>query len=108
LIIQSTCKKYFPIIGWLYSPITRGSYVISRFDAYYTLEDSSTPVTRLSLPAYIQSLDSNNMPNGAIALNCAVAAGIIAEFLQDEDLVYTVFGRIGSGFYTAPFCQHKK
>ena len=80
-------------------PITRGSYVISHFDAYHKFKDNNASVTKVSLPAYIQSLDANNIPSEAIALNCAVAAGIIAEFLQDEDLISTVSGRMGSGIF---------
>ncbi len=80
-------------------PITRGDYVISHFNAYHKFEDNNAPIRRVSLPTYIQSLDSNNIPSEAIALNCAVAAGIVAEFLQDEDLVSTVSGRMGSGTF---------
>ncbi|MDR1450729.1 MAG: hypothetical protein LBI57_00105 [Helicobacteraceae bacterium] len=80
-------------------PITRGDYVISHFDAYHKLEDSDSPITRVPLPTYIQSLDSNNIPSETIALNCAVAAGIVTEFLQDEDLISTVSGRMGSGSF---------
>lgn len=80
-------------------PITRGDYVISHFEAYHKFEDDNAPVTRVSLPTYIQSLDSNNIPSETIALNCAVAAGIVAEFLQDEELVSTVSGRMGSGTF---------
>jgi hypothetical protein len=78
-------------------PITRGDYVISHFDAYHKFEDSDTPITRVSIPTYIQSLDSNSIPSEAIALNCAVAAGIIADFMEDENLLSTVSGRMGSG-----------
>jgi hypothetical protein len=80
-------------------PVTRGSYVISHFDAYHEFEDVRAPVKRFSLPAYIQSLDSNNIPSESIALNCAVTAGIVADFLQDEALVSTVCGRMGSGAF---------
>ncbi|MFZ3069902.1 MAG: hypothetical protein WA110_02100, partial [Anaerolineaceae bacterium] len=81
-------------------PITRGDYVISHFDAYHKFEDSDTPITRVSLPTYIQSLDSSNVPSEAIALNCAVAAGIVTDFLEDEDLLSTVSGRMGSGDFS--------
>jgi len=77
-------------------PITRGDYIISHFDAYHKFEEDTAIITRVSLPTYIQSLDSASIPSEAIALNCAVAAGIIAEFLQDEDIVSTVSGRMGS------------
>ena len=80
-------------------PITRGDYVISHFDAYHKFEPDNSPVTRVSLPAYIQSLDSSNVPSEAIALNCAVAAGIVADFLGDDEIVATVSGRMGSGTF---------
>jgi len=81
-------------------PITRGDYVISHFNAYHVFEPDDAPITRLSLPSYIQSLDSNNIPSEAIALNCAVATGIVADFLQDDDIIPTVSGRMGSGSFT--------
>ncbi|MDR0639498.1 MAG: hypothetical protein LBG27_11470 [Spirochaetaceae bacterium] len=80
-------------------PITRRSYVISHFDAYHKFENDSAPVKRFSLPEYIQSLDSNNIFSETIALNCAVASGIVAEFLQDEALVSTTCGRMSSGSF---------
>lgn len=78
-------------------PITRGDYVISHFEAYHRFEDSDMSITRLSLPNHIQSLDSNNIPSESIALNCAVAAGVIADFLEEDNLFATVSGRMGSG-----------
>lgn len=80
-------------------PVTRGDYVISHFDAYHKFEDDSSQICRVSLPNYIQSLDSRNIPSEAIALNCAVAAGIVAEFLGDEEIVATVSGRMGSNVF---------
>ena len=88
-------------------PITRGDYVISNFDAYHRFELDNAPITKVSLPTYIQSLDSNNIPSEAIALNCAVAAGIVAEFLQDEDIISTVSGRMGSGTFTFNIANSK-
>jgi len=80
-------------------PITRGDYVISHFNAYHIFEPDCAAVTRLTMPAYIQSLDSNNVPSEAIALNCAAASGIIADFLQDDEITPTVSGRMGSGTF---------
>ncbi len=80
-------------------PVTCGEYVISHFDAYHKFEPDNAPITRAPLPSYIQSLDSNNIPSEAIALNCAVASGIIADFLGDEEIVSTVSGRMGSGSF---------
>ena len=78
-------------------PTSRGNYVVANFDAYHKFEIASLPIIRMPLPSYIQSLDSNNIHSEAIALNCAVASGIVADFLQDEDILSTVSGRMGSG-----------
>ena len=80
-------------------PLTRGNYVISHFEAFYQFESSNSEINQVPLPSYIQSLDVNNITSETVALNCAVATGIIAEFLQDEDLVPTVSGRMGSGTF---------
>ena len=83
-------------------PVTRGEYVIASFDAYHKFEPDYAQITRVSLPTYIQSLDCNNIQSETVALNCAVASGMIADFLQDEDIVSTVSGRMGSGKFN--FC----
>ena len=43
-------------------PVTRGDYLISHFKAYHKFEVGNTPITKVSLPTYLQSLDSQ--PNG--------------------------------------------
>lgn len=80
-------------------PITRGDYVISHFAAYHTFEAHEAPITKVSLPKHVESLNSKNIISEAIALNCAVASGIVADFLEDEDIVPTVAGRMGSGVF---------
>ena len=44
-------------------------------------------------------MDSSNISSEAIALNCAVAAGIVADFLEDSEIIATVSGRMGSGAF---------
>ena len=80
-------------------PVTRGDYVIAHFDAYHVLEQSTRLITRMIPPDNIQSLDYNNIPSEAIALNCALAAGIISDFLGEEQLIATVSGRMGTGAF---------
>lgn len=81
-------------------PITRGDYIISHFDAYHRFEPESSPIIKVSLPTYIQSLNSGNISSESIALNYAVASGIVAEFMEDNDIVATVSGRMGSGAFS--------
>ena len=78
-------------------PVTRGDYVIAHFDAYHTFEPNNFSVTKVSLPAYIQSLDSSNIPSEAIALNCAVVAGIIFPLFWGGENVFTGSWREGGG-----------
>lgn len=78
-------------------PITRGDYMISTFSAYKEFETPSGEVQRVSIPAYVQSLMPQFLVSEAISLNCAYACGILNDFLEDEDIVSTVSGRMGSG-----------
>ena len=83
-------------------PITRGEYVIGHFDIYHSFEKEPVDITRVQLPAYVQSLNIDNITSEAIALNAAVASGIIAEFLEEEpgSLFSTVSVRMGSGSFS--------
>ena len=78
-------------------PISRRDYMISHFKAYELFESGNTAVIKTSLPTHIQSLDSNEVPSETIAINCALASGILADFLNDEMLYPTVSGRMGTG-----------
>jgi hypothetical protein len=83
-------------------PITRGKYIISHFSAYHKFDVTDTSVFRFSLPSNIQSLDVNRISSETVALNCAFASGILSDFLEDENLLPTLSGRMGSGKFD--FC----
>ncbi len=78
-------------------PVSRGDYLISHFEAYqpFPAPERSTALARL--PANLQSLDPGHIPSEAIAINCALASGMLSDFLQEELLYPTVSGRMGSG-----------
>lgn len=78
-------------------PVTRGDYVISKFSAYHDFERTAVECQRVNLPLGIQSLLPQYIVSEAIALNCANACGILEDFLEDENLVPTVSGRMSSG-----------
>ncbi|MDO5680177.1 MAG: hypothetical protein Q4G54_07615 [Pelistega sp.] len=80
-------------------PISRSSYIISHFEAYHKFEapdDSNIATINFPIPDHIQSLDFANITSEAIALNCALAAGIITDFVGDMPLIPTVSGRMSS------------
>lgn len=78
-------------------PLSRGEYVISDFKAYQPFESLDAAITRAALPPHIQSLDPNSVNSEAIAINCALASGMLADFLGEGELYSTVSGRMGSG-----------
>lgn len=78
-------------------PITRKDYVISSFAAYKNFEQCNTEMQKIYIPAHLQSLMPQFIVSEAIALNCANACGILGDFLEDEELVPTVSGRMSSG-----------
>lgn len=81
-------------------PISRGDYLISHFEAYHQFETPVEAVTRVSLPAYIQSIDPGSIPSEAVAINCALSSGILSDFLGEQPLCATVSGRMGSGKFS--------
>ncbi|MBQ9419152.1 MAG: hypothetical protein IJU31_02115, partial [Synergistaceae bacterium] len=82
-------------------PITRGEYVISHFDAYHEFEENdSKQIIKCPLPSHLQSLCSDSITSEAMALNCALASGIIADFMEEEQIFATVVGRMGSGKFS--------
>ena len=88
-------------------PITRGEYVIGNFDCYHEFETANEKIFKFSLPNYIQSLDCENIFSESIALNVALAAGIIADFIEDEEIISTVAGRMSSGTFDFDIINRK-
>lgn len=78
-------------------PVSRRDYVISNFKAYQLFESRNDTIIRATLPTHIQSLDANEVPSENVAINCALASGMFADFLNEETLYPTVSGRMGSG-----------
>lgn len=77
-------------------PVTRGSYLISQFEAYKDFEETNTEVVKVPFPTFIESIDYENITSESAALNCAYVSGILADFIEDERLMPTVSGRMSS------------
>ena len=79
-------------------PITSNSYMIARFQTYKKFEETEDEeIIKINFPEYIQSLDYNNITSEALAINCAYITQILEDFLEEEDLVPTISGKMGSG-----------
>jgi len=89
--------KVFRDNGLAILPISRGSYVISNFNVYHQFEVEDAPIERLSLPSHLQSLNADNIFSETVALNSAFASGMLKDFLNEDELLSTVSGRMKSG-----------
>lgn len=78
-------------------PVTRGNYVIAHFETYHKFESMNNLVHKFELPNHIQTLDCKNIFSESVALNCALASGIISDFIDDECIFPTATGRMSAG-----------
>ncbi|NLK69341.1 MAG: transcriptional regulator [Clostridiaceae bacterium] len=81
-------------------PISRGSYLISKFEAYKDIEEIESEIYKVSFPDYIESIDYENITSEAMAINCAYVSGILADFIEDNNLLPTVSGRMSSNTFS--------
>ena len=81
-------------------PLSRSSYIILPFNAYHKLESGQASLEHAEIPQYIQSIDEEKITSEAVALNCAYASRIIANFLDDETMIPTVSGKMGTGEFS--------
>jgi len=92
-------------------PVSHGNYIISRFDVYHKFEQgrgNSEKIISCPLPDWIESLDGDNIFSESVALNCALAAGIINDFIGEDDVISTVSGRMRSGDFDFSICGANK
>lgn len=81
-------------------PVSRGDYVISHFRAYEKFENPRRHIEKARLPEFIESVNTKHITSESVAVNCALASGILNDFLEEDVLFPTVSGRMGSAeFY---------
>lgn len=81
-------------------PISRGSYVISHFEAYEPLEYNKNIISKtFEFPDNLESINPFDIYSESISLNCAYIAGMINEFLDEEFVFHTISGRMASSSF---------
>lgn len=80
-------------------PITRGSYIIGKFNAYEHIKyNSQIETKKVSFPSWIQSIDYKNLYSESAVLNCANVTNILQDVLGEE-LEQTISGRMSSSSF---------
>ena len=80
-------------------PVNRREYVIGPFDLFAQLPTPDIPTVQAAFPAWIESISPNTIISETVALNCALASGVLNRFLGEGTLAPTLSGRMG----TKPF-----
>lgn len=77
-------------------PISRGSYVIGKFETYHDLLTIESENIRFKLPDFIESIDCENITSESTAINVAYLSGILSDFTCEDNLLPTINGRMSS------------
>lgn len=87
-------------------PVTRGNYIIGRFNTYEEVKyNSKIETVSFSIPSFIESIDTDNIYSEATALNTVFASKVINEILEEE-AVQTISGRMGTGEFSFDINSH--
>lgn len=87
-------------------PITRGSYIIGKFDTFHDFNKEPCNVQSFEFP-HLESLDYENITSESIAINCAYVSKIIHNFVDEEELFPTVNGRMSSSKFNFKITNSK-
>lgn len=97
-------------------PVTRGKYVIGEFDLYQDFPEMQSNIKQIKtaqIPPFFETIHRNYIRSEANAINVMGITKILDDFLEEQDLVQTVSGRMGSGSFNffvndcAQRLQHK-
>jgi hypothetical protein len=80
-------------------PNSRGTYVLSKMNVFNKFPNVIGEIYSFKVPSYIDSIEPTQISSEANAINCSYISGIISDFVQDEDLVPTISGRMKSGIF---------
>lgn len=89
-------------------PITRGSYIIGRFEGYKKFESSNVEIEKLDFPEWIEGIDYKNIYSEANSINCAYISKMFNIILDDSEVYPTFNGRMSSGEFEFEILDCKK
>lgn len=84
-------------------PVERGMYVIGEFELYMDFPSTKPDIKQIrstTIPAYLETIDINDIRSEANAINIMAIAGILDDFLEESNMIQTVSGRMGSGVFS--------
>jgi len=76
-------------------PISRKTYIIGKYDLFCNINYDNSSLNEFIEKNSFQSLDLNNIDSESEAIQIAYLNGIIADFIGEEKIVSTFFGKKG-------------
>ncbi|MCY7369190.1 MAG: hypothetical protein LH474_13690 [Chamaesiphon sp.] len=82
-------------------PVSRGNYIIGKFETFhdFTQSKDNVEIKKVPFPTFIESLNPEKITSEATVINCAFIAGIIQDFTGESDLYSTTSGRMSSSSF---------
>ncbi|WP_139423973.1 type II restriction enzyme [Chryseobacterium mulctrae] len=96
---KSQLPKLFSDNNLSILPTSRGGYVIGAFDTFKNFNIDDVEVTRIEFPTFLESLDYRFITSESTAINCAFVTKILHDFLEEDNLLPTVSGRMSSSAF---------
>lgn len=79
-------------------PTTRGSYVIGRFKIFENINiNPRLEPIGVNKPEGVDTIDIEDISSETTALLCANICGILHDFFNEDSILHTIGGRMGSG-----------
>jgi hypothetical protein len=97
---KSQLPKLFASNNLSILPISRGEYIIGRFETFHTFNEDNSKIKKIGFPSFLESLTIEDITSEATAINCAFISGIISDFAKESSLHQTVNGRMSSSEFT--------
>lgn len=95
---QNQLPSIFKENGLAILPITRGSYIIGKFNLFEKITNNKNIKTiGVKKPDHIESIDIDNISSETTALLCANICEILTSFFEEESITHVIGGRMGSG-----------
>jgi hypothetical protein len=80
-------------------PVSRDAYVIGKYNLFYPLEDKDLEIKNVNTHTNYQSLNPNQIDSESEAIQIAYLNKILSDFLEDDKIVPTFFGKKGVGTF---------
>lgn len=80
-------------------PNSRGTYLIGYFDTYEEFPPIEREIHHVYFPEYLETIDKDNINSEANAINAICISGILDDFLEDDEFLHTISGKMSSGIF---------